>query len=316
MPEKMEQRYIAASNAVGDGMYGLKRVRQRRDDALSRVAWDQLESLLAIYYRGQGYQVEAVGTGATGARFDGGIDLKLRKDSEYILVQCKHWNAMKVPHNVVHELLGIMVNQGATGAILVSSGEFSKAAIEAATRQGHVQLVDGEELRAMIGPVLEPMTAAPISAPASDYVFQPQELVGRANDRLMPAEEDRIRHVRRDDSGRRSAAHVALSAVLLKVGMFLLFAWFVFAVMGGAFRSVIKSLAPKPQVVSSSVPMASRAITEPAVRSGPVLIDSYSGTSIENRPDLPPPRKQSKAEVREQQRKADEAAAIVDAPAM
>src|SRR6478672_9898917 len=138
-------------------MYGLKQVRQRRNDALSRVGWDQLESLLADHYRRQGYHVEHVGTGASGTRFDGGIDLKLRRDSEYILVQCKHWNAMKVTHNAVHELLGIMVNQGATGAILVTSGEFSKAAIEAGSRQGHVQLIDGDELRAMLGPVAEPL---------------------------------------------------------------------------------------------------------------------------------------------------------------
>ena len=97
-----------SSNSAGDGMYGLKRVSQRRDDALSRVGWAQLETFLATYYRGRGYQVDHVGTGANGTRFDGGIDLKLRRDSEYILVQCKHWNAMKVTHNAVHELLGIM----------------------------------------------------------------------------------------------------------------------------------------------------------------------------------------------------------------
>ena len=123
-------------------MYGLKNVRSRRDDALTRVGWGQFESLLATYYRGQGYQVEHVGTGGTRARFDGGIDLKLRQGAQYILVQCKHWNAKQVPHNDVHQLLGIMVNEGATGAILISSGEFTKAAIEAATRQGRVQLGD------------------------------------------------------------------------------------------------------------------------------------------------------------------------------
>ncbi len=283
-------------------MYGLKRVSQRRNDALSRVGWEQLESLLANYYRGQGYQVEEVGTGATGAKFDGGIDLKLRKGNEYILVQCKHWNAMKVTHNAVHELLGIMVNEGATGAILVSSGEFSKAAIEAATRQGHVQLIDGEELRAIIGPVLEPMAAAATSAAASDYVLQPLESNGKADDR--------------DAFTRWSGFRGVLRAVLLKVVLFLLFAWFVFAVMGGVFRSVTKSLAPKPQLTPSELPTSSRAITEPDVKSGPVLLDSYTGTTIENRPDSPSQPKQSKANIREQKRKADEAAAILNAPEM
>ena len=124
-------------------MLGLKNVRHRRSDALSRIGWDRMEALVATYYRDSGYAVDHCGTGATGQGTDGGIDLKLRKDDQYILVQCKHWNAFKVPHNEVHQLLGIMVNVGATGAVLVTSGEFSRAAIEAATRHGHVQLIDG-----------------------------------------------------------------------------------------------------------------------------------------------------------------------------
>jgi hypothetical protein len=68
-------------------MNGLKNVRTRHHDALSRVDWRKLEVLLADYYRRQGYDVDHTGTGGTGARFDGGIDLKLRKDDELILVE-------------------------------------------------------------------------------------------------------------------------------------------------------------------------------------------------------------------------------------
>jgi restriction system protein len=142
-------------------MHGLKNVRNRRTDALTQVGWDQLEVMLAVYYRGQGYRVEHVGTGGSGTRFDGGIDLKLYKDDAYVVVQCKHWNAKQVTHNAVHELLGVMITQSATGAILVTSGEFSRAAIEAACKQGHVQLVDGDDLREMLGPL-------PVGAPAAD----------------------------------------------------------------------------------------------------------------------------------------------------
>jgi hypothetical protein len=98
--------------------------------------------------------------------------------------------------------------------------------------------------------------------------------------------------------------------------MFLLFAWFVFAVMGGAFQSVVKTLAPKPQVMPPPLPTANRAITKPAVGSGPVLIDANTGTTIENRPDSHSSLKQSKAEIREQKRKADAAAATLNAPEM
>ena len=136
-------------------MTGLKNVRNRRDDALARVSWDRLESMLADYYRGQGWQVEHVGTGAGRNRFDGGIDLRLRRGDEYVLVQSKHWNAKQVTHNAVHELLGIKVNENATGAIVVTSGEFTSAALQAATRQNHVELIDGDALRIMLGPQLD-----------------------------------------------------------------------------------------------------------------------------------------------------------------
>lgn len=145
-------------------MSGLKNVHQRHDDALSRIGWAELERLLAAYYRDVGWWVEHAGTGSTGARFDGGVDLRIRRDSEFVLVQCKHWNAKQVPHNAVHELLGLMVNEGATGAILVSSGEFTRAAIEAAQRHGHVKLIDGDVLRTMLGPL--PELSEPAAAPA------------------------------------------------------------------------------------------------------------------------------------------------------
>ncbi len=69
-------------------------------------AWtgNNWKALLADHYRGQGWQVEHVGTGGSGARFEGGIDLKLRRSNEYVLDQCKHWNARQMPHNAVHEL--------------------------------------------------------------------------------------------------------------------------------------------------------------------------------------------------------------------
>lgn len=137
-------------------MYGLKNVRNRRDDALSRVSWQDFERLLADYYQQQGYRVDHVGTGKAGSRFDGGIDLKLFRGDEYLLVQCKRWNKQQVPHNVVHELLGVMLTEQATGIVVVTSGEFTDAAKAAAAKRGDVRLIDGETLRHMVGVVPEP----------------------------------------------------------------------------------------------------------------------------------------------------------------
>jgi restriction system protein len=136
-----------------DMHHRLKDVRQRYGDALTRVSWQDFERLLAAHYTTQGYRVEHVGTAGSGARFDGGIDFKLRRDDQYLVVQCKHWNARQVPHNPVHELLGVMLTEGATGAIVVTSGEFTEAARVAALKQPCIQLIDGAALRQMLGPL-------------------------------------------------------------------------------------------------------------------------------------------------------------------
>jgi len=171
-------------------MNGLKNVHTRRDDALTRVGWGRLETMLADHYRGQGWSVDHVGTGASRTRFDGGIDLKLRKDGEYVLVQCKHWNAKQVPHNAVNELLGLKTNENATGAIVITSGEFTQAAREAATRQGHVQLIDGDALRTMLGPQIETLAASlppPLPAAPTHRRKHEEKSVGQRTVLLLAA---------------------------------------------------------------------------------------------------------------------------------
>lgn len=134
----------------------LKQNRTPWRDDLSRVSWQNFERLLAEHYREAGYEVEHCGTAGAGTRYDGGVDLVLRRDGETVLVQCKHWNAKQVPHNAVHELLGLCETRAAQRAILVTSGEFTPEAWRAASRSARIQLVDGAELRLMIDPRMIP----------------------------------------------------------------------------------------------------------------------------------------------------------------
>lgn len=126
--------------------------RKRWDDALARIDPTRFEALIAEHYRAEGWSVEHVGAAFTG-RFtdgDGGIDLKLRRAGQYVIVQCKRWNAKQVPHNAVHELIGVMTTAGATGAVLVTCGEFTRAALRAARDQSRIELVDGHAVRRWI----------------------------------------------------------------------------------------------------------------------------------------------------------------------
>jgi hypothetical protein len=287
----------------------LKRVANRRDDALARVGWQALEGLLARYYAAQGYAVEHVGTGGTGVRYDGGIDLKLRRADEYVLVQVKHWNACQVPHNDVHQLLGLMVNEGATGAILVSSGEFTQAATDAANRQGHVRLIDGNELRTMLGAdALDAAQAGPDRVDGfADAINAPSRARPRAH--IRP---------RGRASPSRAGGWLAFAAIALLV--FGLLMWAVLKKtegtagpsepVEGAAIAIDQADAGTP-----NVPMPARNIERAPQASDPCkeVIDHFSGTYIDHcaakvRPTPPTP-----AEVRALQRRADEAAKLLEA---
>lgn len=130
---------------------GLKNNKSRWNDNLSKIPWDKFELLLAEYYLKQGFRVEHVGTAGKNNKYDGGIDLKLYRDDKYIIVQCKHWNAKQVPHNDVHQLIGLMETEKADAAIFVTSGEYTTAALSAGAKHPHIELIDGITLRKRLG---------------------------------------------------------------------------------------------------------------------------------------------------------------------
>jgi restriction system protein len=110
-------------------------------DVLNDMSGHQFEMFVGEMYRQQGYCVKELG----GSGPDGGADLVLTKDGRKYLVQCKQWKAYKVGVQPVRELLGVMVGEGATGGIVVTSGDFTQDAVNFA-RNNNIQLVDGYTL--------------------------------------------------------------------------------------------------------------------------------------------------------------------------
>jgi len=120
--------------------------RQNSIESIRDLTWKQFEELLGEAYRREGFTViENPGKGP-----DGGIDLTLRDGTDTYLVQCKQWRTYKVGVKVVREMLGLVTAHGAAGAIVVTSGVFTKEAWEFAANQP-VELVDGDELVELIG---------------------------------------------------------------------------------------------------------------------------------------------------------------------
>ncbi len=131
--------------------------RQSGPASIAALSWHEFESLLAEAFRRQGFAVEHTG-GASPARADGGVDLRLSKAGAVMLVQCKHWTARRVGVGIVRELRGVVASEGAHAGIVVTSGGYTADAIAFAATNP-IRLIDGPELGAMIAEVRKPARA-------------------------------------------------------------------------------------------------------------------------------------------------------------
>lgn len=105
------------------------------------VTWQECVSLVQEYYRRKGYSVFEMG----GDDPYGGSDLFARKGGEKLIIQCKHWKTDKVDAEAVRALHGVMVASTASGAVLITSGGFTRAAVEFAEDK-RIELIDGPGL--------------------------------------------------------------------------------------------------------------------------------------------------------------------------
>ncbi len=120
--------------------------KQSGIDSIRSISWSHFEHLVCEAYRRKGYLAEVVGSPSG----DGGVDILLTARGQKVLVQCKQWKAFKVGVKPVRELLGVMVSQKATGGILVTSGRFTGEAVQFATANPTLKLVNGEQLAGLI----------------------------------------------------------------------------------------------------------------------------------------------------------------------
>lgn len=118
---------------------------------IKAIGWQEFEHLIGEYYRRRGYSVFQMG----GDSPDGGIDLIAQKNGEKLVIQCKHWKAFKIDVKVARELYGVMVDATASGAVLITSGDFAQPAIDF-VKDKPIELVDGPKLARLIAEVKTP----------------------------------------------------------------------------------------------------------------------------------------------------------------
>lgn len=113
--------------------------------SLRELPWKRFEDVIAEAYRRRGYHVEEMlGSGA-----DGGVDLRLRKNGNLVVVQCKRWKGKPVSVQVVRELYGVMIDQRASAAKLVATTTFTADAV-AFAKGKPIELVDSKVLLRLV----------------------------------------------------------------------------------------------------------------------------------------------------------------------
>jgi restriction system protein len=232
--------------------WGMKRNKMQWRDGLAQASWQDFERMLARHYREEGYEVEHSGTAESHGRFDGGVDLVLKRDGETTLVQCKRWNAMQVPHNDVHQLLGLLETRQAQRAVLITSGEFTKAARDAASRTPRIQLIDGMALRLMVDPRLipAPQANAPSSAGARLESWAP--VAEKAIDAFMDVKTGgRWRKARRQ-TPEEVLKELGLRLLLLAAALILIV--MVFRNLSQNIQTTLASPKPRPAAATPSSP--------------------------------------------------------------
>jgi len=205
---------------------------------------------------------------------------------------------------------------GVEPAIVVTSGEFTRAALEAAARSGKVQLIDGDELRAMLGPLPDGPTDAPPGATRTADTLAAQvgeHLLNAAIARAVPA-------------GRKAAksyAKATAATLLLKVFGFIAFVLIGYQVIQASFRNLGESLKDvgepavsvpqRPAPATGFVPARAAVSATPAISNFCIERDPRTGMTVDRCVEHAARPKPSLAEVRESQRKADAAMEVLRA---
>ena len=121
---------------------------QNNVESIRALSWKEFEELVAEAYRRQGYKV--IENDTVGA--DGGIDIRLKKNGQIHIVQCKNWRSQKVGVSIIREMYGLMVSEEASSAIVVCSGIFTQEAKNFAANKP-LDLVTGAQLMELVGQV-------------------------------------------------------------------------------------------------------------------------------------------------------------------
>jgi hypothetical protein len=139
---------------------------------LNHLSLEEMENLVAGFYRQQGYAVEEFDENK-----DRSFDLALWKGDKRTLVQFKRWKTHSVDEQAVRELYEAQSRERAQRSILITAGGYAKEALRFAEGKS-LELIDGPQWSDMVQQLRKTMAAAVVAANASanEPVHEPAAL--------------------------------------------------------------------------------------------------------------------------------------------
>lgn len=113
---------------------------------IQELEWRRLEKLCLEYFKMLGHNCNETGKGA-----DGGIDIQIKSKTgeKLFAIQCKAW---KKPIGIatLREMNGLLEIEGFRKGLIITSGKFSKEALEFEQKAKNIRTIDGEKLLELI----------------------------------------------------------------------------------------------------------------------------------------------------------------------
>ncbi len=139
---------VALSTLFGAIRRLIDRGRFNSGVRLDDLTWREFEGYLAEYFRRRGASVTYRG----GAVADGGVDLVLDDASGRRIVQAKHWKGRSVGVVPLRALWGVLDDERAQGAVVVTSGGFTPDALRFAEGK-RLELIGRDQLVRLVAEV-------------------------------------------------------------------------------------------------------------------------------------------------------------------
>jgi hypothetical protein len=208
----------------------------------------------------------------------------------------------------VHQLLGIMHTEGATRAIFINSGEYSRHALLKLQGIPNFEMIDGARLREMMGPQLRDIEEP---APSTDDPYREIILGSRVEKQRRLAEEAADRPTDRGltytKTSRRdqSDSGLVLKIVGAVIALWVLHYWNKSSDLQSQSRAVVQQAPTRLPASTNEAASAMQNDVPLAGSRAPTREDEARP------PEVLPRQPMTKAELREWQRKADESMEIL-----